>query len=378
MTYYWTGSDVKRAEVEIFKGITLRPLRRGRGGVRGGLDARARAARLPLRGGLDRHPEEDQRGRGDLPGHSGAGSARSRRRPGSPHSAVCSRIGTNDAGGYGHGWPGCAPCRALPGTLRAPRRSLAEPLSSDVPTVPGEVLIVALGYALAADGTMQKPLLERLDVALRVAEANPAARVLVSGGQPRSGVTEADLMARWLVEKEWTRTADRDRGQGPGHRRQRAQRRQPDAAAPRRGGAPGDQRQPYTPRAHGARGGARASRHARQGRSRGGPRPTFVRGGGRGGGLDERLVVCRDLMRVSGFGPIRACSNSIRQTSYAGGNVGSGHEGGQRESSCNRHRRRALARVTRLVAAGALGEARLAERHHHRDGVARRHLPCLR
>ena len=66
---------------------------------------------------------------------------------------------------------------------------MAEPLSSDVPTVPGEVLIVALGYALAADGTMQKPLLERLDVALRVAEANPAARVLVSGGQPRSRVT---------------------------------------------------------------------------------------------------------------------------------------------------------------------------------------------
>jgi uncharacterized SAM-binding protein YcdF (DUF218 family) len=31
--------------------------------------------------------------------------------------------------------------------------------------------------------------------------------VLVSGGQPRNGVTEADLMARWLVEKG----VDRDR-----------------------------------------------------------------------------------------------------------------------------------------------------------------------
>ena len=48
---------------------------------------------------------------------------------------------------------------------------------------------------------MQKPLLDRLDVTLRVAEANPAARVLVTGGQPQNGVTEADLMARWLVEK---------------------------------------------------------------------------------------------------------------------------------------------------------------------------------
>ena len=112
----------------------------------------------------------------------GAGLAR-RTRPCAAGSAL------SDAGGYGHGWPGCAPCRALPGTLRRQGVMLAEPLSSDVPTVPGEVLIVALGYALAADGTMQKPLLERLDVALRVAEANPAARVLVSGGQPRSEVT---------------------------------------------------------------------------------------------------------------------------------------------------------------------------------------------
>jgi len=84
---------------------------------------------------------------------------------------------------------------------------MAEPLSGEVPRVPGEVLIVALGYALAADGTMQKPLLDRLDVARRVAEANPAARVLVTGGQPRNGVTEADLMAKWLVEKG----VDRDR-----------------------------------------------------------------------------------------------------------------------------------------------------------------------
>ena len=36
--------------------------------------------------------------------------------------------------------------------------------------------------------------------------------------------------------------------------------------------------------------------------------------------------------------------------------------------SCSRHS---------SVAAGALGGARLARRHHHRDGVARRHLLCL-
>jgi uncharacterized SAM-binding protein YcdF (DUF218 family) len=68
-------------------------------------------------------------------------------------------------------------------------------------------MIVALGYALAKDGTPEKPLLDRLDVALKAAQANPSARIMVTGGQPQSGVTEGDVMTKWLVDKG----VDRDR-----------------------------------------------------------------------------------------------------------------------------------------------------------------------
>ena len=53
---------------------------------------------------------------------------------------------------------------------------------------------------LAKDGTAEKPLLDRLDVALKAAQANPTARVMVTGGQPQAGVTEGDVMMKWLVE----------------------------------------------------------------------------------------------------------------------------------------------------------------------------------
>jgi uncharacterized SAM-binding protein YcdF (DUF218 family) len=68
-------------------------------------------------------------------------------------------------------------------------------------------MIVTLGYALAKDGTAEKPLLDRLDVALKAALANPTARIMVTGGQPQAGVTEGDVMMKWLVEKG----IDRDR-----------------------------------------------------------------------------------------------------------------------------------------------------------------------
>jgi vancomycin permeability regulator SanA len=84
---------------------------------------------------------------------------------------------------------------------------MAERPNLDVPTVPGKVMIVALGYALAKDGTAEKPLLDRLEVALKAAQANPTARIMVTGGQPQAGVTEGDVMTKWLVE----RGIDRDR-----------------------------------------------------------------------------------------------------------------------------------------------------------------------
>ncbi|MCH4554310.1 hypothetical protein MKW35_16945, partial [Aestuariibaculum sp. L182] len=62
---------------------------------------------------------------------------------------------------------------------------IADKPNADVPELTGKVMIVALGYAPDKDGTMEKPLIDRLDVKLKAAQANPAARVNVTGGQPQ-------------------------------------------------------------------------------------------------------------------------------------------------------------------------------------------------
>lgn len=86
---------------------------------------------------------------------------------------------------------------------------IAEPLSAPARPATGRVSIVVLGFALNPSGAMERPLLDRLDATLTAARAYPTARVVVTGGQPQAGVTEADLMTRWLVDKG----VDRDRVQ---------------------------------------------------------------------------------------------------------------------------------------------------------------------
>lgn len=61
--------------------------------------------------------------------------------------------------------------------------------------------IVVLGYALGKDGVMQPTLIGRLEQALAMAKKNPNASIIVTGGVPQGGVTEAYLMKNWLVEK---------------------------------------------------------------------------------------------------------------------------------------------------------------------------------
>ena len=61
--------------------------------------------------------------------------------------------------------------------------------------------IVTLGYALNSDGTMHETLIKRLDQTYLAAIANPDAKIIVSGGVQKSGVTESYLMKKWLVEK---------------------------------------------------------------------------------------------------------------------------------------------------------------------------------
>jgi uncharacterized SAM-binding protein YcdF (DUF218 family) len=87
---------------------------------------------------------------------------------------------------------------------------IREPVEPARPeAIQGKVTIVALGYALNPTGGMEKPLLDRLAATLAAARAHPQARIVVTGGQPQAGVTEADLMTRWLVQNG----VDRDRVQ---------------------------------------------------------------------------------------------------------------------------------------------------------------------
>ncbi|MGY6038871.1 ElyC/SanA/YdcF family protein [Aeromonas sp. AE23HZ002T15] len=65
----------------------------------------------------------------------------------------------------------------------------------------GRRAIVTLGYALNPDGTMNDILLGRLETTRVLAQANPAALIIVTGGVPQNRQTEGKLMADWLVKK---------------------------------------------------------------------------------------------------------------------------------------------------------------------------------
>ncbi|PAE36652.1 YdcF family protein [Bacillus sp. 7884-1] len=60
--------------------------------------------------------------------------------------------------------------------------------------------IVILGYALSEEGTMQPTLVERLKVGLAAAKKYPNSKIIVTGGVPKKGITEADAMSKWLVD----------------------------------------------------------------------------------------------------------------------------------------------------------------------------------
>src|SRR5699024_4844395 len=76
-------------------------------------------------------------------------------------------------------------------------------LTTDAPlflrTNPDKTTIVVLGAGLFPDGTMRPVLEHRLQAALTLARDYPTAPIVVTGGVPQSGVTEADAMFDWLV-----------------------------------------------------------------------------------------------------------------------------------------------------------------------------------
>lgn len=77
-----------------------------------------------------------------------------------------------------------------------------ELLTSDDPAVltlnPFTTDIVILGAGLFPDGGIRPVLDERLRSGLRLANAYPTARVIVTGGVPQNGRTEARAMGDWL------------------------------------------------------------------------------------------------------------------------------------------------------------------------------------
>ncbi|KXO89537.1 YdcF family protein [Tsukamurella pseudospumae] len=83
---------------------------------------------------------------------------------------------------------------AVDGAVRTPLTDLAPA------TAPPNAGIVVLGYALKKDGTMDAPLVQRLEKTLEVARALPAAPIVVTGGVEQAGNTEGALMKAWLVE----------------------------------------------------------------------------------------------------------------------------------------------------------------------------------
>ena len=61
--------------------------------------------------------------------------------------------------------------------------------------------IVVLGYALGKGGTVQPTLSKRLDKALELAHIYPQAPLILSGGVQQGGITESYAMAEWLAGK---------------------------------------------------------------------------------------------------------------------------------------------------------------------------------
>lgn len=86
--------------------------------------------------------------------------------------------------------------RNLIGAIGAAVGTLPNPL----PAIAGpQTGIAVLGYGLLPDGSLRPELVNRLTAAWLQALAAPMSPIVVSGGNPTNGVTEASAMAGWLI-----------------------------------------------------------------------------------------------------------------------------------------------------------------------------------
>ncbi|MEV6363363.1 YdcF family protein [Nocardia asteroides] len=98
--------------------------------------------------------------------------------------------------------PAPGPLAGLADQLAGAANSVAGVAGIDLPETYGpETAIVVLGFGLLPDGTMRAELGNRLHAALIQAFMSPSSPVIVTGGNPRNGVTEAQVMADWLTTR---------------------------------------------------------------------------------------------------------------------------------------------------------------------------------
>ncbi|WP_433520708.1 YdcF family protein [Nocardia pseudovaccinii] len=82
------------------------------------------------------------------------------------------------------------------GAIGAAVATLPNPLPAIVGPQTG---IVVLGYGLLPDGSLRPELVNRLTAAWLQAVASPLSPIVVTGGNPQNGITEAEAMRAWLV-----------------------------------------------------------------------------------------------------------------------------------------------------------------------------------
>ncbi|WP_330925124.1 YdcF family protein [Candidatus Sororendozoicomonas aggregata] len=203
MRYYWEGGDLEKVEKEFFKGITLK----GKFDVvEASFEEASELApqRLDLKFGL----ASTQIINNDIEGAQATYEGMLKQNPGNIdagilHAAYAKLSGDTDAFDDDIARLGEKAPRLTEEYLKK-FQNVEDIQSLQLNTKAkanhtGNEAIVILGYALASDGSMKPPLIDRLKQGLSAAKANPDAAIIVSGGVPSQGVTEAYRMQQWLI-----------------------------------------------------------------------------------------------------------------------------------------------------------------------------------
>jgi hypothetical protein len=206
MYYYWHGGDIKKAETEIFKGITLK----GKYDVVENAFIQATLIdpySIDLKFSLastqiiqKKIPEAFQTYKQILdldPSHFNTNLV----------YGVYSRI-NGDGKTYNRSITKLKRLDSKKANeylqkIKRTEETMEEKLNVEVPAnLPAkDHAIVILGYALGEDASMKPPLIERLKAGLAIAKKYPNSKIIVSGGVPKQGITEADAMSKWLISQ---------------------------------------------------------------------------------------------------------------------------------------------------------------------------------